>query len=625
MTLSPDGATIAWLNGDAGVSRVVVATAAPVSTRVVQRVLSPTRPGVTPVLVWAGSRHLLVFRDAGGDENYRAFAVDAATGAERPLTPPGARALIRRCTPDGMVMFWMNDRDAACFDLVQVDVVTGSAQRVFTNTHAFSMVHLDSALRPVLAEAVQADGARVLMRSDGDTWPEVARIAPEDALGFRVVGVTDRAAHLVDSTGRDTAALVMLDVRSGARTVLAADTQADIDAVVLSPSGGAPLAAGAMLHRRRWQAVDPAFAPVLAALARHAGVGQFDIVDVSSDSARVLARIEQADRPVAHVMVDGGAVHRIVMRAGTDGLTEAGLRPMEPVTLAARDGLPLHGYVTRPKAGHGPAPLVLLVHGGPYDRDRWGFSPTHQWLASRGFAVLSVNFRGSTGFGKAFIAAGDREWGGRMQDDLADAVGWAVAQGIADPARVQVMGSSYGGYAALMTAGLHPDLCAGVVSIGGPSSLAGFMDAIPPYWQSWFAMIRQRLADPAIAEGRAWLDARSPLAHVATIHCPVLMIHGRQDVRVPLVQARAMAAALAAAGRPVTLAVLPDEGHFISGQANRVALAALVEAFLQDQAGGPVEDVAEDLVASRMAILQGGDFLPGAVLARLRARNASPA
>ncbi|WP_158569401.1 cobalamin-dependent protein [Pseudotabrizicola alkalilacus] len=144
---------------------------------------------------------------------------------------------------------------------------------------------------------------------------------------------------------------------------------------------------------------------------------------------------------------------------------------------------------------------------------------------------------------------------------------------------------------------------------------------VPAYWQSWFAMIRQRLADPATAEGRAWLDARSPLAHVAAIHCPVLMIHGRQDVRVPLLQARAMAAA----GRPVTLAVLPDEGHFISEQANRVALAALVEAFLQDQAGGPVEDVAEDLVASRMAILLGGDFLPGPVLARLRERNASPA
>ena len=620
ITLSPDGGTLAWLGDDAGTRRVFVMH---LHSHGHARLLSGNSPGVSQALFWTNNHHLIVFRDVKGDENYRAFAVNVLTGTERPLTPPGARALFNRCDSSApeRVLFWINDRDVARFDLVCIDVGTGAAERRFKNTRGFSRIHANGSLQPVIAESVRADGGLELFRCVGNGWSLLHVIEAGDALASRVVGVSEDAAYLIDSSGRNTAALVRLDLQTGAKMVLASDDEADIETVVLSPMKGRPLAAASTLHKRRWQVVDPDFAPVLRAFNKCVDDGQFDILDVSADGSRAHARIEHSDRPAVHVIQDCEDGTLFAPFLSLDNLTKHGLRPMEPVTISARDGLLLRCYLTRPGGAVGPVPMVLVVHGGPYDRDRWGFCTTHQWLANRGYAVLSVNFRGSTGFGKAFISAADHEWGGRMQDDLVDAVNWAIAERIADPQHVQVLGSSYGGYAALMAGALYPNIFVGVTSIGGPSSLAGFMDAIPPYWHSWFEMIRQRLADPGTAEGRTWLDSRSPLSHVRSMRCPVLLVHGLHDVRVPPSQARDMTAALIAAGAPVTLAVFPDEGHFISRDVNRAALAALTEAFLTQQTGCNVEKVSADLAASSLRVEAGGAFLPTDILAVLQART----
>jgi len=216
-------------------------------------------------------------------------------------------------------------------------------------------------------------------------------------------------------------------------------------------------------------------------------------------------------------------------RKALDGLK---LQPLEPVTFLARDGLRLNGYLTRPIGATGKVPLVLVIHGGPYARDYWSFNSVHQWLASRGYAVLSLNYRGSTGYGKAFVTAADHQWGGRMHDDLIDAVDWAVGQGFADPARVGFFGASYGGYSALMAATKTPEVFACIVDLFGISNLQTFMATIPPYWQPWFNVWKNRVGNPDTEEGRVFLADRSPLNHLDRATKPILIAQGLNDVRV---------------------------------------------------------------------------------------------
>ena len=628
VSLSHDGRLVAWIETDDGARQIMVAEADRVaSARPIVR--APARE-ILPVLIWAPSaEHLVVFRDYDGDENYRASAVDLGSGTLRALTPAGGvRALFHRSSPahPADLLFSVNARDPRVFDLVRINVATGEATTVFVNP-GFSSVHAGADLQPRLAERVADDGAiEVLTRGADGRWAPIAAIPPEDALTTRIerISADGRAVFLIDTRGRERAALVQVDVATATETTLAADDEADIDAVVFDPGTDRPLAAAATADRRHWHAVDAAIADLLDRLLRDAGGADLAIDGVACGGARVLARMERSD---------AADEYRIVGR--TDGpmglfrnrgdLEHAILRPMRPVRIPARDGLSLPGYLTLPPGRERPGPLVLVVHGGPYDRDRWGFSPVHQWLAGRGYAVLAVNFRGSTGFGKAFVAAADHEWGGRMQDDLVDSVAWAVDRGIAEPTSVAIYGASYGGYAALMAAARDADRFACVVDFGGPSDLVEFMASIPEYWTSWFAMIRRRVADPATAEGRRWLAERSPITHVARMTRPVLIAHGLQDVRVRPAQSRALAAELTRRGVPVTLTMLPDEGHFLERPENRIALAAVVELFLARHLGGAAEPLGDDLVGTRMQIERGGEFLPVELREALAASQARKA
>jgi dipeptidyl aminopeptidase/acylaminoacyl peptidase len=239
----------------------------------------------------------------------------------------------------------------------------------------------------------------------------------------------------------------------------------------------------------------------------------------------------------------------------------------KPVIIPARDGLRLNGYLTLPsaEAGAGRLPMVLLIHGGPYARDQWGFNSTHQWLANRGYAVLSVNYRGSTGFGKAFIAAADREWGRRMHDDLIDAVGWAVAQGVADPRRVGFFGASYGGYSALTAATKTPEVFARIVDVFGISNLITFMATIPPYWGPWFSVRKNRLGDPDTEAGRAFLTERSPLTHIERAVRPILIAQGMRDVRVVAAESEQMVTALKSRVCPSPTLLFPTRDTALCG------------------------------------------------------------
>jgi dipeptidyl aminopeptidase/acylaminoacyl peptidase len=285
---------------------------------------------------------------------------------------------------------------------------------------------------------------------------------------------------------------------------------------------------------------------------------------------------------------------------------------MEPVTIRAHDGLELVCYLSRPRdTRRARLPMVLLVHGGPWARDVWCLHPDHQWLANRGYVVLSVNYRGSTGFGKAFVNAANLEWAGEMHDDLIDAVDWAIAAGIADPARVAIMGTSYGGYAALVGLTFTPEKFACAVDLVGISNLVTLMNTIPEYWLPWKSLWKVRMGDYTTEEGRRFLEERSPLNRVDRIVRPLLIGQGANDVRVKASESEQIVAAMQQHGIPVTYVVYPDEGHGLGRPENRSSFAAVVEAFLAAHLGGRCEPVGDDFKDSAIEFRAGRKLIRG--------------
>jgi dipeptidyl aminopeptidase/acylaminoacyl peptidase len=267
--------------------------------------------------------------------------------------------------------------------------------------------------------------------------------------------------------------------------------------------------------------------------------------------------------------------------------------------------------------------MVLLVHGGPWWRSMYDFNAPHQWLANRGYAVLDVNFRGSTGFGKAFVNAGDREWGGKMHDDLVDAVQWAIAEGVAHPRRVAIMGGSYGGYATLVGMTFTPDLfCCGVDRVG-PSDLESLLATSPPHWASFYEEECRRIGDPRTEEGRALLRDRSPLHRVQSIKKPLLIGQGANDIRVNQAESDQIVAAMKANGLDVTYLLHPDEGHGLERPENRLAWLAVVETFLATHLGGRAEAIGDEFATTCVEVREGADHIAGlseALAARQAAR-----
>jgi dipeptidyl aminopeptidase/acylaminoacyl peptidase len=291
---------------------------------------------------------------------------------------------------------------------------------------------------------------------------------------------------------------------------------------------------------------------------------------------------------------------------------------MHPVVIRSRDGLELVSYYSLPReadpAGtgrpHRPFPTLLWVHGGPWARDSWGYDPIHQLFANRGYAVLSVNYRGSTGFGKRFVNAGNLEWGGKMHDDLVDAVEWAVGRGIADPAKVCISGGSYGGYATLVGLAFTPERFACGAEIVGPSNLVTFMNAIPPYWKPRIEMFTKRVGEHRTEEGREFLRSRSPIERVDRIQRPLLIGQGANDPRVKQAESDQIVAAMQARGIPVTYVLYPDEGHGFARPENRLSFFAIMDGFLAKHLGGRYEPIGDDFLGSSLQVPQGGELVP---------------
>jgi dipeptidyl aminopeptidase/acylaminoacyl peptidase len=619
--ISPDGAHIAYLAPLDGVLNVWVAPREdPHSAR---PVTNDTGRGIR-FFTWAyTSRHILYLQDLDGDENWRLYSVDLDSGESMDLTPfEGVQTQVNKISPDHPeeVVIGLNNRAPEWHDLYRLNILSGEMSLMEQNDR-FLGYETDDDYRVRLAIQMTADGGLEIFTPDGDGgWQTWDTVPAEDMLTTNIVGL-DKSGEVVflqDSRGRDTSAVVAINLADKQSTLIAENALADAQDVIRHPTDKHVQAVSFVYERKLWEIVDEAIAADIAYL-RGVANGDMEIVSRALDDNSWIILYLVDDGPARFYLYDRQGRTAEFLFTNRQDLEGQPLVKMHSAVIKARDGLDLVLYYSLPldstaEGGNKPEqplPMVLMPHGGPWARDFWGYNPMHQWLANRGYAVLAVNFRSSTGFGKAFTNAGDLEWGGKIIEDQVDAVQWAIAEGIADPGRVAIAGGSFGGYSTLAGLTFFPELYACGADIVGPSSLITLLETIPPYWKPMLEVFTTRVGDHRTEEGRALLTRHSPLTYVDRICRPLLIGQGANDPRVKQAESDQIVQALKSKNIPVTYVLYPDEGHGFARPENNLSFFAIMEAFLAEVLGGRYEPVGDDFSNSSLQVLEGAEEIPG--------------
>jgi dipeptidyl aminopeptidase/acylaminoacyl peptidase len=550
-------------------------------------------------------RWLIYLQDTNGDENWHIYRVDLdhPDVAAQDLTPfPRAMAAPLREVKNGTTTVMLNNRDATLFDVHQLDIATGDLTLIATNPgHVSGWLASDNG--DLFATSLTLDGELELSRWDGATEtlrPIVTFDGSDYPLGIHPLVITPDGTGVWMGSNRDTdrTRLVRIDLTTGEENDLDDHPEFDVDPrAIVSPVIPAPLIQDRRTRellgvryfgdRQMIRAFDPHFGDIVNNLEK---LSDGDIGRLTSDEAGVrwVVGFNHDRDPGATYLYDHSNSESRLLYRPLPHLNPEQLAPMQPVTITSRDGWALRSYLTLP-VGVEPKglPLVLVVHGGPWYRDSWGFDAGVQMLANRGYAVLQVNFRGSMGFGKAFLKAAVGEFAGKMHDDLIDGVRWAIEQGYADPDRVAILGGSYGGYAALVGVTFTPDLFAAAVDYVGISDLANFMRTLPPIARphlanNWHTYV----GDPDDPEQLADMMARSPITKVDQIRTPLLVIQGANDVRVVQAESDNLVNALRDRGVEVEYLIQRDEGHGAVNPESVIEMWGAISRFLARQLGG---------------------------------------
>lgn len=619
---SPDGKTLSWLAPKDGVLNVYVAPIDDIDNA--KAVTNDDYRGIRQYFWAENGTHIIYMQDTGGDENFHAYSVNLETGERLELTPfEGARAQIQQTSKlfPNHILVSVNNRNPQLFDIYKVDVTSGERELVFEN-EGYLGFNTDDQFNVRFAARYEADGSVSYFEVDGSEVKEdiYLNVPSADALTTQIVGFNTEGdkLYIIDSRTGNTAALFVKDMNTGQTDMLYEHPKADISGAMGNPETGEVEAVAANYLRTEWKILDDAVAEDLKYL-RTVQDGDISISSRVKDDTLWTVAYVRDDGPVEYYTYDRAAKKAEYVFSNRPALEDKPLAKMHPTVIESRDGLNLVSYLTLPvwTDTDGDArpeealPMVLLVHGGPWARDQWGYNSYHQWLSNRGYAVLSVNYRGSTGFGKDFINAGNFEWAGKMHDDLIDAVNWAEAEGIADPDRVAIMGGSYGGYATLVGLTFTPDTFACGVDIVGPSSLVTLLNSIPPYWKPAMELFNQRVGNLSTEEGRELLESRSPLNFIEKIKKPLLIAQGANDPRVKQSEADQIVEAMTQKEIPVTYILFPDEGHGFARPENSMAFNAATEAFLAEHIGGRYEPIDDDIDGSTMQVPTGAEGVPG--------------
>lgn len=619
--LSPDGKWVSWIAPVNGLLNVWVA---PSDKPEVGKAITASTDHPISTHFWSSdSNQILFIKDNGGDENFHLYGVDIITGKQQDYTPfanVSIKVIGGSRKRQNELLVGINDRDPRWHDVYLLNIKTGKRKLLlkgdgFINFQSDDDLQLRLVGRPNVVGGIDyfhIKGGVVADKSFLSTSLEDSGTSP---LGFTSDG---RTLYWIDSRDRDTAALFAEDTATGQRKLIGQDSRADLSGTLRHPVSGEVQAFSVNYLKDEWHFIDKRLKDDFDWLEKHLDKDFFVVSRTRADDKWIVG-VDLLSKVSGTYLYNRQTKHLRTLYVARPELLGAPLMPMLTAEIKARDGLTLPSYLTLPKGsdinGDGKAdkrvPMVLLVHGGPWLRDVYGYDAHHQWLANRGYAVLSVNFRASSGFGKKFLTAGNKQWGLAMHTDLLDAVEWAVKQGITSADKVAIMGGSYGGYATLAALAFTPTAFSCGVAIVGPSNLETLLATIPPYWEAGKKQMYSRMGDPTTIEGREILRAASPLYKANQIIRPLLIGQGANDPRVKQAESDQIVAAMQTKNIPVTYVLYPDEGHSFEKPNNRISFNAIAEAFLGNCLGGRVEPLGATLQKSTAQILNGAIYIPG--------------
>ena len=587
--ISPDGKYLGYIApDDKNVLQVWVQTIGKQDDR---QVTADQKRGIRMYLWTYKPDQLIYLQDAGGDENFHLYQVNIQSNIVRDLTPfQGVKAQIvnlDHCFPD-QILVGMNLKNPQSFDVYRIDLNNGAVEFDTQNPGNIVGWTADAQFQVRAAIASTEDrGSNLFYRETTEKpWETLRHWGPDEQGGPVLFSDDGNILYISGNHDANAQRLIALDLRDGQEKVIAEDSQYDISGIITHPTTRTIQAVGFYKDKLEWQVLDDSITADFEFL-KAAHKGEFRIVDRTLQDLNWLVAYFTDDGPVYYYAYDRTAKTTTFLFTNQPKLEGLQLAPMEPISYVARDGLTIHGYLTKPMGVSTPTAAVLLVHGGPWTRDTWGYKGQAQWLANRGYVVLQVNFRGSTGYGKDFLNAGNREWGAKMHDDLIDGVNWLVEKGIANKDEIAIMGGSYGGYSTLVGLTFTPEVFAAGVDIVGPSNLITLMETIPPYWKPLKRVFSHRMGD--IETEPEFLRSRSPLFFVDKIQKPLLIGQGANDPRVKESESEQIVQAMKDAGKPVEYVLYEDEGHGFARPENRLHFYAIAEEFLAKYLGGKFE------------------------------------
>jgi dipeptidyl aminopeptidase/acylaminoacyl peptidase len=592
--LSPDGKYLAYIApDDKNVLQIWLRTVGQEDDR---QLTADKKRGIR-IFFWTyNADQLLYMQDSEGDENFHLYLVNIQSNIVRDITPfQGIQAQPIELDPNfpSEALVGMNLNDPSKHDVYRINLKNGAAELDTENPGNIVGWTADAQFQVRAATAATPDGGYdLLFRETIDKpWETLRHWGPDDEGGAVSFSADGKTLYISGSHDANASRLIALDLATRQETVIAEDPQYDIGGILVHPVTRVIQAVSFYKDKQEWQVLDESIAADFEAIAQ-VSPGDFAVGSRDLADKNWLVSYMADDGPVYYYAYNRDSKTSTLLFSNQPKLEGLQLASMQPISYDARDGLTIHGYLTTPVGI--PAnnlPTVLLVHGGPWARDTWGYDPEAQWLANRGYAVLQVNFRGSVGYGKAFVNAGNREWAAKMHDDLIDAVNWLVEKGISERNKIAIMGGSYGGYATLVGLTFTPDAFACGVDIVGPSNLITLMQSIPPYWAPMKAMFSHRLGDLETEE--EFLKERSPLFYVDRIQKPLLIGQGANDPRVKQAESEQIVEAMQKAGKPVEYALYTDEGHGFARPENRLHFYAITEDFLAKYLGGRCEPIGD--------------------------------
>lgn len=612
--ISPDGAYIAFIKPYKGMRNVwVKKTAEPFGNA--KPVTADTKRPI-PGYFWSrDGKYILFVQDKAGDENYNVYAVNPAEAPAAGQDVPSARNLteaqgiraaiyaVPRSEPDA-IYIGLNDRDKAWHDLYKVKISTGERTLMRKNTERITSYVFDLKDQLRLATRSAENGDTEVLRVDADKFTKVYSCNVFESCGPVRYHKDGQRVYLQTNKGDvDLIRLVLFNPTTGKEELVESDPMKRVDFgnATFSEVSDELIATTYDDERERIYWKDKAFEADYKNLQKQLPGKEISFGSSTKDEKLFLIYANADTDPGASYLYDRTTKKLTLQYQAREKLNRAHLAPMKAVRYPSSDGLEVPAFLTLPKGVEAKnLPAIIVPHGGPWYRDSWGYNSFAQFLANRGYAVLQPNFRGSTGYGKKFIDAGNKQWGEKMQDDITWGAKYLAAQGIADPKKIGIMGGSYGGYATLAGVTFTPDTYAAAVSIVGPSNLITLLESIPPYWEQIRKLFYERMGDPNTPEGKAQLLRQSPLTHAAKIKTPLLVIQGANDPRVTKRESDQIVIALRDRGFPVEYLVAPDEGHGFARPENNMAMFATSEKFLAKYLGGRYQESMTPAVSQRL-------------------------